>query len=463
MNKNIYILIILVCILVGCSKTDFLNEKPNSSIAQPKTIGELQQLLENTEMFNRTGALAQIGADDLYLTDANWETATATERNAYIWNDIIYDGDQTVNDWNTPYSAIFHANVVLDGLEVNNHLGTEIGKYTRAWALYARAFAYYDLVRNFCPVYNEATASIDLGVPIRLSPNIDYLAQRASLKDCLDLIINDLQSSLPDLPSERPGNNLNRPWKNAVYALLARIYLDLRNYERAEFYADQSLAAYKKLIDYKILNKNASNPFTFNNDEIIYFVCQVVKYPTTTINTASTKAFVAPELIGLYQPNDPRKPLYFRQLTGGYYGKKIGYQGIGNYHFTGLATDEVYLIKAECLARRNEVLQGMNVLNELLVNRWDATMTNPALQFTPRTATNKEDALNTILEERRKELVWRALRWQDLRRLNTEGLNKTLTRTLKGNSYSISPNSPRYTMPIPDEEVILSGIKQNIR
>ena len=453
----------MVCILVGCSKTDFLNEKPNSSIAQPTTIGEFQQLLENTDMFNRTGALAQIGADDLFLTDANWETATATERNAYIWNDIIYDGDQNVSDWNILYSAIFHANVVLDGMDKNNHLGTETGKYTRAWALYARAFAYYDLVRTFCPIYNEATASIDLGVPIRLSANIDYLVQRSSLKDCMDLIINDLNSSLPDLPSERPTNNLNRPWKNAVYALLSRIYLDQRNYERAEFYADQSLAAYKKLIDYKTLNKNASNPFTFTNDEIIYYTTQVSKYPTTTINTASTKAFVAPELIGLYQPNDPRKPLYFRQLTGGYYGKKIGYQGIGNYHFTGLATDEVYLIKAECLARRNEVLQGMNVLNELLVNRWDATMTNPALQFTPRTAINKEDAMNIILEERRKELVWRALRWQDLRRLNTEGLNKTLNRSLKGISYSISPNSLRYVMPIPDEEIFLSGINQNQR
>lgn len=463
MNTNMYILILLVGILVGCSKTDFLNEKPNSSIVQPTTIGEFQQLLENTSIFNLTGALTQIGADDLYLTDANWETATATERNAYIWKDIIYDGDQNVSDWNIPYSAIFHANVVLDGLEKNNHLGTETGKYTRAWALYARAFAYYDLIRTFCPVYDETTASTDLGVPIRLSPNIDYLSQRASLKDCMDLIINDLQSSLPDLPTERPGNNLNRPWKNAVYAQLARIYLDLRNYERAEFYADQSLATYKKLIDYKTLNKNASNPFSFTNDEIIYYVRQVIKYPTATINTASTKAFVAPELIALYLPNDPRKPLYFRQLTDGYYGKKIGYQGIGNYHFTGLATDEVFLIKAECLARRNEVTSSMNVLNELLVNRWDATMSNPALQFTPRTATNKEDALNTVLEERRKELVWRALRWQDLRRLNAEGLNKTLTRTLKGNSYSISPNSPRYIMPIPDEEVILSGIKQNIR
>ncbi|UPZ36504.1 RagB/SusD family nutrient uptake outer membrane protein [Sphingobacterium sp. PCS056] len=440
-----------------------MNEKPTSSIAQPTKISDFQDLLENTTIFNLTGALTQIGADDLYLTDANWETATATERNAYIWNDIIYDGDQNVSDWNIPYSAIFHANVVLEGLEKNNHSETETGKYTRAWALYARAFAYYDLIRTFCPVYNETTASTDLGVPIRLSPNIDYLAERSSLKDCMDLIINDLQTSLTDLPKERPGNNLNRPWKNAVYALLSRIYLDLRNYEKAEFYADQSLTTYKKLMDYKTLNKSASNPFTFNNEEIIYFSRQVIKYPTTTINTSTTKAFIAPELIALYKPNDTRKPLYFRLLTGGYYGKKIGYQGSGNYHFSGLATDEIFLIKAECLARRNEVNSAMNVLNELLVNRWDATMTNPALQFTPLTATNKEDALNVILEERRKELVWRALRWQDLRRLNAEGYNKTLTRNVKGISYSIAPNSLRYIMPIPDEEIILSGIKQNQR
>tara|TARA_R110002033_G_scaffold36621_1_gene75228 strand:+ start:3737 stop:3916 length:180 start_codon:yes stop_codon:yes gene_type:complete len=59
--------------------------------------------------------------------------------------------------------------------------------------------------------------------------------------------------------------------------------------------------------------------------------------------------------------------------------------------------------------------------------------------------------------------VWRGLRWQDIRRLNKEGAGITLTRTLKGENYTLPPNDPRYIFPIPDDEIALSGIKQNVR
>ncbi|THF53000.1 RagB/SusD family nutrient uptake outer membrane protein [Flavobacterium supellecticarium] len=466
MKKLVPIHIILtlqVFLLVGCSKTEFLNEKPSADIEQPTTIPAFQQLLENTTIFNLTGGLAQIGADDLYVTDANWQTATATERNAYIWNDVIYDGDKNITDWNTLYSAIFHANVVLEGLEKNNLTSTPEGKFTKGWALVNRAFAYYDLINTFCVPYDVSSATTDLGVPLRLSGNIDYTEQRATLQKCVDLIINDLMTSIDLLPATRPDNNLNRPWRNAVYAMLARIYHNHRNYDQAELYADKSLDNYSVLLDYKTFSKTANNPFTNKNGEIIYYANQIGSYATTTINTAGTKAFVSPTLINMYEPNDPRKPLYFRVLANGFYGKKIGYQGVGNYHFTGLTTAEMYLIKAECLARKQKTLEAMDKLNILLSNRWDSKMTVPEMTFIPKTATNWQNALNQVLHERRKELVWRGLRWHDLRRLNKEGENITLTRTVDNKTYTLAPNSPRYTMPIPDDEILFSGLQQNIR
>ena len=136
---------------------------------------------------------------------------------------------------------------------------------------------------------------------------------------------------------------------------------------------------------------------------------------------------------------------------------KTDYAGIGLYAFTGLATDEVYLIKAECAARRNDVTTAMNYLNNLLVTKWKTGT------FVPYTATSSQDALNEILTERRKELVWRAIRWVDIKRLNKEGANITLTRILNGQTYTLPPNSPLYEMPIPSDEISLSGIQQNPR
>jgi len=86
----------------------------------------------------------------------------------------------------------------------------------------------------------------------------------------------------------------------------------------------------------------------------------------------------------------------------------------------------------------------MRDLNTLLQNRWRAGV------FTPVTATDADDALGKILAERRKELLFRGLRWTDLRRLNKEPRRAlTLTRTVNGQVYTLLPNDVRYVYAIP--------------
>ena len=56
------------------------------------------------------------------------------------------------------------------------------------------------------------------------------------------------------------------------------------------------------------------------------------------------------------------------------------------------------------------------------------------------------------------------MRWEDLRRLNKEPrFATTLQRVSKGTTYTLAPNDPKYTFPIPDIEITLSGIPQNPR
>jgi len=55
----------------------------------------------------------------------------------------------------------------------------------------------------------------------------------------------------------------------------------------------------------------------------------------------------------------------------------------------------------------------------------------------------------------------RTLRYTDLKRLNKEGANITLTRFIKGQTYTLLPNDPRYALPIPDDVIQVSGMPQN--
>ncbi|HTM98670.1 MAG TPA: RagB/SusD family nutrient uptake outer membrane protein, partial [Pedobacter sp.] len=84
--------------------------------------------------------------------------------------------------------------------------------------------------------------------------------------------------------------------------------------------------------------------------------------------------------------------------------------------------------------------------------------------YLPYTIGNTINVLALILAERRKELICRGTRWMDLKRLNLEPANATtLTRNVNGLTYTLLPNSKRYALPIPDEEILISGLPQNIR
>src|SRR5690606_13863746 len=190
--------------------------------------------------------------------------------------------------------------------------------------------------------------------------------------------------------------------------------LDIRQYDAAERYADSCLTLYNKLVDYNTLDRSAAAPFSNTNDELIYSAMTFGSY-NFTAGSRGSPARIAEELIDMYEVDDLRLALFFTEDPDGKRWKKRGYGGQA-YPFTGLATDEIYLIKAECMARRNEVAQAIEILNTLRRHRFDNT--KPFVQVD---AADGEEALQKVLDERRRELVWRCLRWQDIKRLNLEG------------------------------------------
>jgi hypothetical protein len=122
-----------------------------------------------------------------------------------------------------------------------------------------------------------------------------------------------------------------------------------------------------------------------------------------------------------------------------------------------LATDEIYIIRAECYARAGNTTAAMADLNYLLQNRWSGS-------FVPFTAATPDIALSIILKERRKELLFRALRWTDLRRLNKDPrFAVTLTRIVNNQTYTLPPNDLRYTFLIPDVILSRANMPQNPR
>lgn len=447
----------------GCHK-QFLDAKPTTTLVVPTTLTDFQALLDNTSVFGQVPTLGEASADNYWFPDSTWLGLDTREHNAYIWAPDIFGGQGGQLDWNTPYQQVFYANVVLDGLPNIKYNADSAAQWDalEGTALFFRAFAFYNIAQLFALPYDPTHDSAGLGIPLRLHSDVTTPSVRSSVWQTYQQILNDLDSAEQFLPVTLPGNYRNRPIRLAAQALLSRVYLSMRNYVMARTTADSALKVYSTLIDYNTLPLSRGVPIGLLNSETLYqasflnpatqgatyfSVLEGGFYANTRIDTG---------LIDSYDSNDLRRVVYYHYKPPDSSYLKGSYAG-NNFPFGGLATDELYLIRAEGAARAGDAASAMSDVNTLLSNRWK-TGTFPGY-----TVGSAQEALDTVLLERRKELSFRGLRWTDLRRLNAEGANITLTRFLFGQTYTLTPNSDLYTLPLPPDVINLSTMKQNPR
>jgi len=447
---------LLAAFLFSCKKQDqFLNALPNENLAVPNTLSDLQLMIQNDQLFNaQDPGWGQESSDDGFTTTNFFLRNTPLDQNIFIWEKNIYPDQVTGSpDWSLSYQQVFYANTILEALEKINPTSSQTLQFNtiKGSALFFRAKAFYNLLQEFAKPFNSNTANTDMGIPLRVSSDFNKKYPRASVKACYDQVIGDMQAALNLLPNT--STLITLPNKISANGFLARIYLTMSDYKNAFSYSNASLSSYNTLTDYNSLN---IGDFPITNSPLAedVFHCVTLNYFLSNVN----HVMVDSSLYNSYDNNDLRKSIFFFQNLSFYsfWGTYDVLQT--NFSFDGIATDEMYLIRAESNARLGNVSDAMNDLNALLVKRY---ITNT---FVPRVAANSSDALTQILTERRKELVWRGLRWSDLRRLNQEPqFAITLKRYVNGITYTLPPNDPRYTLPIPPQEIILTGIQQNPR
>lgn len=448
--------VVLCIMLMACKKT-FLNKKSSSNISVPSSIEELNLLLINKADIAKSPAIGELSADDYYMTTDAWSSQYLPYfANCYVWARDIWEGGTGIADWNVPYTQILYANVVIDRLPAIERTAANAADYDdlRARALFLRSWSFFDLSQIFAPPYDEKTASTDLGIPLRITANIGAPTFRASVKDTYARIISDLQESRRLIQLDKSPINGYLPSKAAVYGLLARVYLSMRDYKLAGNYADSALMIKSNLIDFNTLSTTSKIPITTSHPESVYQNFFVPANPLTYVTTSQGYS-IDSTLYSSYTDNDLRKIIFFSP-SGKYINKKRGYSG-GTINSNGIATDELYLTRSECAARTGNAERAIADLNFLLVNRWKTGT------FVPLSGLQGKALLDKILLERRKELVFRGLRWNDLRRLNKEGYNIILKRNISDRVFILEPNDIRYTLPIPPDVIALSGIEQNKR
>jgi hypothetical protein len=441
------------CVLSGCKK--FLDKDPNLSRATPHDVAAYQGIMDQASLTTvSTPGLGIMLVNDFWCTPAVLSKMDSITLGFYTWQPAFFLNGIELS-WSHPYTAIYSCNTVLAGLPALTGLDSldrAQAQFVMGQAYFDRAFLFYNVEETFGQPYRAGSAATDPGVPLRTSDDPMQRVPRSSVGAVYDAITSDLGKAVGLLPSGVQWDNPNRACRPAAYALLAKVWLTREDYVKARLYADSCLRLYNGLIDYNGVDSTAAHPFAAGGNPEVMFQCSANNYllqysRTTLIDTV---------LYGSYDRDDLRRAVYFASAGGSNYYFKGQYTGIF-YLFSGLAVDEVYLIRAESNARNGDIAAALADLDTVMIKRWRSG------RFQPFTASTQDEAIGLILREKRKEILFREGRWFDERRLNKGPgpYADTLTRWYNGQAFSLMPGSLRYALPIPPQEVNLGGVVQN--
>ncbi len=322
--------------------------------------------------------------------------------------------------WGNHYAAIKNYNIVIVGAQKQIPEGLEANvDILKGTAYFCRAYSYLTLARYFGKAYNPSTAHTDLCVPLVLRYDLYAKPARATVQDVYDQILSDLLEAeyffeKYGYQATMPGVYL--PTIDAVRALMARYYIDVKDYDNAAIYAKKVI---ESTVGYKLSSTVEEMEAEFIEDQGSEAILQMYADPsegkiydqiyTMVTNYSDGKKFTSyflpsQKILDAYEPNDLRLKVWFTNgkypvfMNGTtHYGitvfqKYIGAEWLnlgvvesGAHCAKPFMISEMYLIAAEAHARKGEEAKAKEYLNKLQKARGasetEGTMDNVKLEW----------------------------------------------------------------------------------
>lgn len=432
----------------------------------PSTLADYEAFIRDEYTIQRTDITqAILLLNDKFETASNYNYYPLYKAN-YFWDESANRIELNSSDETTyynGYAAISSCNLIIENASSATEATDAEKNELIAQAKVIRTVVYFVLANYYADTYDEATAATKLSVPLIESADLNASYTQVSIQQIYDYMLKNLEEALPYLPHE--GATVLHPTIGAAYAMYARIYLQMGNYALALQYADKALVENSALYDWtayyetnKAQIENATSytvttsPMGTDNVENYYF-------RHGSASSASSESKIQVDRVTRFEEGDARMAARWKLKTVGadtYYVSTL--KGLFNYG--GLTTTEVYLIKAECLARDGKYGDAMDVLNTVRQKRILAAV------YQPLSASTEEQAMEYIRRTKDNELIFSIVPFADARRFNKETkYARTLSKVVDGKTYALSPTSHLWTMPFPMGATSNSGngtLTQNV-
>lgn len=468
MKRKITLLIqlALLCVVVVLSAcNDYLDVVPKGRKI-PTTLADFDAFIRD-EYTNQTAPVTQavLLLNDRYERPENLNYYPLYRIN-YMWEagtDRIQYNNTSEGTYYTGYAAISTFNLIVQYAPTATEATDEQRKILVSQAKLSRAMHYFILVNYYADTYEASSASSKLSVPLIESADIGAPYTQVSIQAMYDYIIDNVNDAIPDLPLK--GATILHGTKGAAYAFLARVYLQMSKYDDALAAADKALEyndklydwvafyqSYKSNIDQPGIYPRLPSPRGYDYEENYIFLHGEATYSTTESNLRIDRA-------ARFEKDDASFLSRWKLRT---LGTETYYNAItaGRFNQGGITTTEVYLIKAECLARKNDLAGAMQALNAVRAKRILPQ------SYVDVAATTTREAVELIRRTKENETLFTIVAFGDMRRFNKDQqYARTYTKTENGITVSLQPDSYLWTMPFPLGAIKNAGngtIKQNV-
>ena len=345
----------------------------------------------------------------------------------------------------------------------------------------ARGLAYSELIKCFCEAYDENKDQ--LGVVLRTSYFKDEPVKRASLKDSYARVIEDLEKAEELLDEDNSYYDAAYFTQAAAQAIRARVALYMGDWQTAVDYSTKLINNTERfelsLASYTVTSDGMNEVDYLWHYDSGYEVIWRIGYTSTSYGGALGQNFLsfnndytyyypdyvpAQSALKLYGSNDARYNAYFAELSTGYshqlsWPLLIKYYGnrellsLYIYHVNmpkPIRLAEQYLIRAEAycnLGKYSPASTDLSALRKARVTSGTSTV-----------SVNESNWLQTINDERIRELFMEGFRLNDLKRWG-KGFERTPQASVQseGSKLKIEPNNPRFVWPIPKHEIEAPG------
>jgi hypothetical protein len=425
------VLTIVLLAQVSCKK-DFLEITPKGKQIASATK-DYEQML-NANFLAQSSASVFMG-DEIaaYQPFFSNHSSLRTQR-LFKYQDRIYDADQLpaeLSGEETYINRLYLFNKIINEVTDSKNGTDEQKASILAEAKAGRAICNFMFLTDFSTPYNPATATVDLGIPELTRNDVTLTSfSRVSQSESYTSIIRDLTEAIPNLGLVTHRRKIS---KLAAQFYLARIYMAMQNYPAANVQLDNAFLEIPKstiplgLYNYNVvLNPTAAGtwyplifgiflsgtPASANNTEVIYDITvSAVSYVGGDPNVY----LMSPQTADLFDPSDMRPnmfdPIEYSGTTA--FPRKMRHP-IGFGTQVGASLSDLYLMRAECRARANNLTGAKEDMEALRRQRMGNFAVPAAI------AGNQQTFVRFILDERIREFTFTGLRWLDMRRLSKD-------------------------------------------